>query len=92
MPLVSAASSALRFASALALALLLAGPGRAMDEAGSHGLPSDGRSVESDLRARAALPMVCAPRRGSPAGAAAGFGLAIAAAAVLSRRRTDGLR
>ncbi|HTF32538.1 MAG TPA: hypothetical protein VK714_02420 [Myxococcota bacterium] len=89
---MTVASSALTFASALALALLLAGPGRALDEPTSHDLSADARSAESDARAHAALPIMCAPRRGSPAGAAAGFGLAIAAAAVLSRRRMDGLR
>ncbi|HME69834.1 MAG TPA: hypothetical protein VKM54_08195 [Myxococcota bacterium] len=86
---MTARSSILGFASALALALLVAAPGHAMDETTAHGLPPEARVLASGATSRAALPIVCAPRRGSPVGAAAGFGLAIAGAAALSRRRTD---
>ena len=92
MPPVTAATHALRFASALAFALVLAGPGFATDESTSRGLARAARALASDATRQATLPIVCAPRQGSPAGAAAGFGLAVAAAVALSRRRTDRLR
>jgi MYXO-CTERM domain-containing protein len=89
---MTAATDALRFASAVALALVLSGPGLAMDGSTSRGLAPAAPSLASDATRQVALPIVCAPRQGSPAGAAAGFGLAIAGAAALSRRRPDRLR
>ncbi|HBZ70276.1 MAG TPA: hypothetical protein DEP35_11300 [Deltaproteobacteria bacterium] len=87
---MTAGSRALGFASALALALLLAGRALAMGGTGSSVPAPDAPSGEAARHA--ALPVVCAPRQGSPAGAAAGFALAIAGSAALSRRRTDRLR
>lgn len=92
MPSVTAATHTPRFVFALAFALVLAEPGFATDQSTSPSLARDARSLASDATRQATLPIVCAPRQGSPAGAAAGFGLAIAGAAALSRRRTDRLR
>jgi len=82
------ASSTLRFASVLGFALFVSGTARALDEA-PRALPPDARLGATS---HAALPFACAPRRGSPVGAAAGFALAVGGAAAFSRRRADRLR
>jgi hypothetical protein len=88
---VKTASPVLRLAAALGFGLLVSQAAPAMDGASASGAP-DPRAPVSDATPRSALPFVCAPRKGSPAAAAAGFALATAGAAVLSRRRTDRLR
>ena len=61
MALVTVASSALTFASALALALLLAGPGRAMDEPTSHDL-SPMQGLPNPMQGRTPRCPSCVPR------------------------------